>query len=287
MTVKQFALDFYEKFFRDDMMTVASSVAFYTALSLAPLTVLILDFSGHYSAQIESKLVSQTNSIMGDEATQTISSVIDHVKSHPHTNSSMRWFEIFMVILSASLVFGQIRSALNRIFEFNPQNNNATTTRLITGFLRDKLFQMFLALFTAFAVIASIIASSLVNVGFHSDLTIVIWLGSVSASLIFYFIVFTLLLQFFPAERLPWRHAMEGGLLTSLLFVIGKEGISWYIVQSSIGAAYGAAGSMIVFLVWVYYSSLIFFIGAEVSSLLHQRNRKSAPSFLGFEIRRK
>jgi len=91
---------------------------------------------------------------------------------------------------------------------------------------------------------------------------------TVVASTGFYSLMFTLLFRYLPDKRQPWGSAFRGGVLTALLFEVGKEVIAMYLGRSAIGSAYGAAGSLIVLLVWVYYSTLITFVGAQVSSIL-------------------
>ena len=172
-------------------------------------------------------------------------------------------------MLSASLIFGQLRTALNKIFVVTPPDLGLTgASAVIVQFLRERLMHVGFALVCIFGMIASLLASSVLSSSLKIPDHTTARILSVGTSFAFYVFLFTTVFRYLPDRTQPWKNTFQGGLLTSVLFEIGKELIGIYLGRSAIGSAYGAAGSLIALLVWVYYSALITFVGAEVSSLL-------------------
>lgn len=268
MTLSLFAKSFFARFMRNQTNTFAASVAFYTALSLAPLLILFVTFTSQMSPSFRDAFEYQVQSLVGRDAAEAVNLITSNAKDRPDLASWSGFFGLATLLLSASLIFGELREAMNRIFETPiPNDDDETFCQIVFHFVRDRLWQVGLALTFVFLMIVSLIFSSVLSATFGSDQTLWTWVNVV-ASFVFYAGLFALVFRYLPHRRTAWRESGMGGLLTAFLFVVGKEVIGMYLGKSALGSAYGAAGSVIVLLVWVYYSALITFIGAHVSALL-------------------
>ncbi len=268
MTFSSFMKSFFARFMKDQTTTFAASVAFYTALSLAPLLILFVTFTSRMSDGFQESFEIQVQSLVGSDAAQAVSLIITNAKDRPDLASWSGLFGMATLLLSASLIFGEFREAMNRIFDtVTPSNPNETVFDLVKSFVRDRLFQVGLALSFVFIMIVSLVFSSALSATFKSEQ--LLWqIINFAASFLIYAIVFGLVFRYLPNRRTHLKESMLGGLLTAFLFVVGKELIGIYLGKSALGSAYGAAGSVVVLLVWVYYSAMITFIGAHVSALL-------------------
>lgn len=268
MRMKEFLTSFFDRFSRDRTTTLASSLAYYTALSLAPLIVLFITISSKLSDELQKNFLIQVQNVVGADAAKTFQIVIDNAKERPDLASISGLFGALTLLLSASLIFGELRTALNQIFELPPKETPSESAfATVWHFIKRKILTAGLALSFILIMIASLIASSMISATFSSNHQL--WSTiNIVVNLVSYVGLFTLLFHFMPDQKIRWKRAFQGGLITASLFVVGKEIIAAYLGRSALGSAYGAAGSFIVLLVWVYYSALITFIGAHVSSLL-------------------
>lgn len=266
---------FIDKFNRDETTTLAASLAFYTSLSLAPLVILFVTISSQLNGELLGQFIDQVNALVGPQAAESIDLIVASAKERSDLSSMAGLFGVATLLVSSSLIFGEIRSALNRIFEMSetlPEIHGVVAYGW--RFLKERLLRVGLALSFLFTLIVSLILSSVFSVILRSDEESVAAFVNVLVSAFFYIALFTLLFRYLPAKRQPWRRAMFGGTLTAVLFVVGKEALGAYLGSSAIGSSYGAAGSIVLLLVWVYYSALITFVGAQASSLLNpERDR--------------
>ncbi len=260
---------------RDRTTTYAASVAFYTALSLAPILILFVTLTSRMTSGFQSEFEYQVLALVGADAAQAVSLIITNAKERPDLASLSGLFGAATLLLSASLIFGELREAMNRIFETTPPTDDSETFLQITfHFVRDRLLHIGMALTFIFIMIVSLIFSSVLSATFKSDQSV--WnVVNVVASFVFYVGVFALVFRYLPNRRTKWVESAKGGVITAFLFVVGKELIGLYLGKSALGSAYGAAGSVIVLLVWVYYSALITFVGAHVSAILLRKNARS------------
>ncbi len=275
--MNSFFTTFVARFSQKHTTTLASSLAYYTALSLAPLVVLFISISSKLSAELQRTFLSEVQNIVGPEASRAFEMIIDSAKQRPDLATLSGLIGGATLLLSASLIFGELRSALNQIFETPlPQSPNENFLFKTWHFLKARLLTAGLALGFIFLMIVSLVISSMIKSSLGSNEPIWNTLN-ILISLVSYVGLFTLLFHFIPARHIPWKCAWQGGLITATLFVIGKELIAVYLGKSALGSAYGAAGSLIVLLVWVYYSTLITFIGAHASSILLSSRTRTGP----------
>lgn len=271
MPLKTFMENFIQKFIRDETTTLAASLAFYTALSLAPLVILFVTISSKFSLGLQNSFINEAGMIVGPDGAAAMEMIISSAKTRPDLTSLASLVGVATLLFSAGLIFGELRAALNRIFNAQvapPAHSGAFFT--IWNVIKGQLIHICLALCFIFLIIVSLIASSVISA--TTDMELRPWAAAVNVvmSFISYIALFTVTFRYLPDRRQPWRQALRGGVLTALLFVVGKEGLALYLGHSALASAYGAAGSLIVLLVWVYYSTLITFIGAQVSSILRK-----------------
>lgn len=260
---------FFEKFFQDQTTSLAASLSFYTALSLAPLLILFVSIAARFSDELQRDFLREIHSLVGPEAAVAVEMVISSAKTRPDLTSIASVFGVLTLLLSASLIFGELRAALNRIFDVK------AVPPKFSGYLGvvwhaivNRALHVGFALTFIFALIASLLVSSFISAAINSEVRSLASSLNIIISFAFYIGLFTFTFRYLPDRNQPWRVSFKGGTITAFLFVVGKELIGTYLGQSAVGSAYGAAGSIIVLLVWVYYSTLITFIGAQLSSLL-------------------
>jgi membrane protein len=275
---QQFIRNFLAKFSKDQTTTLAASLAFYTALSLAPLVILFVTISSQFSLELQNNFVSEAEFVVGSEGAAAFDMIIESAKTRPDLTSIASLVGVLTLLLSASMIFGELRNALNRIFEVAPRAApKPGYFRKAWAVAREHILHVGFALCFILILILSLAASSIINAA-ESNTNSAAAVINIVLSLISYVILFALTFRYLPDRRQPWRRAIRGGALTAVLVVFGTEIIGLYLGNTAIGSAYGAAGSVIVLLVWVYYSTLITFVGAQVSALLIPIRRKRRPA---------
>lgn len=284
MHLQRFLSRFLDKFFADDTFTLAASLAFYAALSLAPFLILFVSVSGLMHENLQRDLVLQVSVLAGPVAAEAVQLVIESAQRQPEVTSMAGIVATITLFLSASLIFSQLRVTLDRIFSVHTPHVDQSWWHMIWSFLRERMSDIVLAAIALIVSIGSVLISTYILAQFDGESVLLIALGNAIVSATVYVGLFTLLFRYLPTTRVRWMRAVQGGGIAAVLFVIGKELIAYYLGRRALSSAYGAAGSIVALLVWVYYSSLIIFIGAQVSSLLAPARR--APKKLDPKSRR-
>lgn len=271
---QQFISIFFTRFADCNTMTWASSVAFYTALSLAPVLILFLALSPLIDPNLKASFVNEVGQLTGPNGSKAVEMVFENAEERLDLMSISGMIGTITLAISASLVFGELRAAFSQILDAHPTPpHDPSYFHYAWTFLKSRIFQMGLALGFIFILITSLIVSTGISAmismedNSFGDLTQVIY---ALFSFVLYIGVFMLIFRFLPLCHLPWRQAAEGATITSALFVIGKELVGAYLGNSSLNSSYGAAGSVIVLLAWVYYSAMIIFVGAHVCYILQR-----------------
>lgn len=244
---------------KDDLMTHAAAVAFYSALSFAPLLVLLLWLVASLQPAWQHQLVGSVSHLVGTRASDAVQLVISNAKQRPQLGHWAGILGLLVTLVGASTVFAQLQLAINRVWNLRAAPRNAVFSWLLT-----RMHALGLLLTLAFLLIVSLVASAAIAVFVRSDT--VAWNGiDALAALLLFGLVFASIYKVLPDARIHWRDALLGGAFTAVLFAVGKFGISVYLSHSNVGGAYGPAGSVVVLLVWVYYSVVILLLGAELT----------------------
>ncbi|WP_240003864.1 YihY/virulence factor BrkB family protein [Luteibacter sp. 9135] len=246
----------------DELMTRAAALAFYSALSFAPLLVLLLWVVASLRPEWQAQLIDSLNGLVGSRAAEAVRLVIENAKQKPSVGSVAGIIGLGVTLVGASAVFAQLQGALNRVWGLQPKPGKAT--HAILTWLRARLHALGLLLSLAFLLVISFSASAMIAVfvrggttGWHVLETLI--------SLAVFVVIFGAIYKVLPDAIIEWRDAVIGASLTALLFVVGKFAIGFYLERSNVGGPYGPAGSVVVLLVWVYYSALILLLGAELT----------------------
>lgn len=274
MSFRTFLKSLFARFDLEQTSTFAASLSYYTALSLAPLLIIFISVSSKFSGNLLENFISQVHALIGPDAAAAFELVVQNAKERPDLASSSGVVGIVTLLFSASLIFGELKTALNHIIsKKNQPIPEMTNGQMVWHFLKSRVLHIGFALSFIFLMVVSLTISSVISATFSSYQEFYRILN-IGVSFLFYVGIFSLLFRYLPDQKIFWRNSFHGGIITAVLFVLGKELIGLYIGNSAVGSAYGAAGSIIVLLVWVYYSSLITFIGAHVSALLFWKDSK-------------
>jgi membrane protein len=238
-----------QDWWEDNCLRLAASLAYYTALSLAPLILLIVGLLGVVIGRehVASQLESQLEGLMGPAGRELVTSIVTTTSPEGGTLAAVVGF--VTLFIGATAVFGELQTTMNLIWEVRPAPTEGVWAG-VWAWLKERVFSLAIVLALAFLLLVSLA---------------VLTLG------------FALLFKYVPDAEVGWRDVWLGGVVTAVLFSLGKTAIGHYLGRASVGSAYGAAGSMVVLLVWVYYSALIVFFGAEFTQAWATRHGGVAP----------
>jgi len=245
----------------DEVLTYAAALAFYTALSLPPLLVILLWILGGISDGAEEHLRSEAELLMGGDGAAAIDTILENAEDRVDLTGLSGLISTIALLFAATGVFSRLQAALNEIWEVRPKGSVGWWV-----WLRKRLLSLGLLGVVSFLMLVSLAASTflgMLDVSFGADL-----LAS-TLNTVFTVVVFTLLFaavyRLLPDVDMRWRDVWGGALLTACLFGVGKWGIGAYLSHRGLGNQYGVAGSAIVLLVWVYFSAILVLVGAEIT----------------------
>jgi membrane protein len=269
-----------QDWWNDNCLRLAASLAYYTALSLAPLVLLIVGVIGLVldRQQVGSQLSAQLEGLIGPAGRELVTSIL--AATSPQGGTLATLIGLGTLLIGATAVFGELQATLNLIWEVRPAPTNGVWAG-IWAVLRERLFSLALVLALAFLLLVSLVISAVLAGAaalFQGpEQALMSRLLELAVSLLVLTFVFALLYMYVPDAEIGWRDVWLGGLITAVLFTLGKTAIGFYLGQASVGSAYGAAGSLVVLLVWVYYSALIMFFGAEFTHAWATRQGEVTP----------
>jgi len=267
----------------DNAPRLGAALAFYTILSISPLVIFVVAivslFLDKSTAQVH--LLAQVQSTIGPEGKSAVESML---ASGERASSGIiaTLIGLATLLFGASGVFGELRSALNTIWDAKPKESAG-----IWAMLRERVFSIGMVFSVGFVLLVSLLASTglaAMTKFFNGILPIPpVVLGSFNfvVSFLGIALLFGLILKYVPETQVSWSDVGIGALVTALFFTIGKSLLGLYFGKASPGSAYGAAGSLVVMVVWVYYSAQIFFFGAEfthVHALARRSSERSNPA---------
>jgi len=276
--------DLFRRSFQDwndhNAPRLGAALAFYTILSISPLVILVLAIASLVfdRSSAQTHLLDQTQSLIGPEGRDAIQTML--------TSGQKATAGVFATLIGlatllfgASGVFGELRSALNTIWDFTPRASSG-----IWGMLRERVFSFGMVFSVGFVLLVSLIASAGLAAAtkFFSSLlpvpSVVLALVNFLVSFLGIAILFGLILKYVPETKVSWSEVRIGAIATALLFTIGKSLLGLYLGKASPGSAYGAAGSLVVMVIWIYYSAQIFFFGAEFTHVYALSKREVLPA---------
>ncbi len=259
----------YAEWSEDKASRLAAALAYYTILSLSPFLIVVLAITalafGKEAAQGE--LVNELQNIVGPQGAQAIQTVIANA-SKPQSGILATILGMATLLFGASGVFGELKDGLNTIWDVE-----AKTGRGVIGFIQDRFVSLAMVMGVGFLLLVSLMMSAaLAGVGKYVGgllplPTMVLEIINFIISFSVITILFALIFKVLPDVIISWRDVWIGAAITSFLFTIGKFLLGLYLGRSGIATAYGAAGSLVLILAWVYYSAQILFFGAEFTQV--------------------
>jgi membrane protein len=256
------------RFVQGDSFTHASSIAFYTIFSLPAILLISLSVGSTIfeRSDVQRELISQVGALIGQGSAKEVESIVLNAGSQTD-NFFAQVVGIATLLISATTVFLSLQTSINQIWHIKSKPR-----RGVLKFIFNRLLSLAMVISMGFVLMVSLVIDTLLvmfqarladNLG-GITLTIVT-VFNIVLSLLFIVLLFGLMFKMLPDARIKWRDVWVGSLVTTGLFTGGKYLIGFYLGSSSLNSAYGAAGSLVVLLVWVYYSALIFLFGAELT----------------------
>ena len=262
----------FTKWDQDNAMRLGAALSYYAVFSLSPLLIIVISIAGIVFGQeaVRGEFNHQFESFMGKEAADALQSIL--ASSYAHS-SAASVIGIIILIIGASGAFVELRSALNKIWGVAPKKLAG-----IKGFIRTRLLSFAMVLSLGFLMlVALVVNTALAAMGKYMGGVLpapeaVLQLATAVVSFGLITLLFALIFKVLPDTKIEWKDVWVGAVLTSFLFTVGKFAIGLYIGKSSPASVFGAAGSVVLILVWAYYSSLILFFGAEFTYVFSQRH---------------
>lgn len=254
---------------RDAALTLGAALAYYTLFAMAPLLVLVIAVAGLAlgRAAAQGEIVAQIGGLMGPEGAKMIEEMIVRA-SRPASGIAATLVSLGTMALGASGVFGQLQSSLNKIF-----GGESSRSGGLRGAIRQRLSHFGMIVAIGFLLLVSLVLSAVVA-ALHGFLEVrlpvlAVVLPSLNFALSFVVVtgLFALVYKVLPDVRLAWRDVWLGATVTALLFTVGKSVIGFYLGRAGTTSVYGAAGSLVLVLLWIYYSAQILFLGAEFTEV--------------------
>lgn len=256
----------FKAYLEDDTLDLGAALAFYTIFSIMPMLVVVIAVAGILAgpAAAEGQLFGRLTEFVGEDTAKALQGLLGNAYE-----SGQGIVATIMgtatLILGATGVFNALKVSLNRIWEIQPKPKST-----ILGLLFARLLSFSFVLGMGFLMVVSFLLSALVT-GFAGKIAellpgaagVVVMAASNGVSLLMTVGVFAALFKYLPDARVTWRDVIPGAILTTLLFIVGKYALTFYFQYSNPASAFGAAASLMSLLLWVYYSSQIFFLGAE------------------------
>jgi membrane protein len=273
-TIAAVALDAGKSFVEDEPFQLAAALSYYTLLSMAPLLLIVTGLAGFLLGQqeVQRELIEQMRALVGSEGASLMRTVIQNA-GRPERGLLSMTVGLGLMILGATTVLAQLQTALNRIMGVQAAPANA-----VLGFLWTRMVAFTVVLGIGFLLLVSLVLSATLAALYqYADRYLpgapLLWqVLNEGLSLALIAVLFATLFKYVPNVRIAWRNTWVGAFATAALFTVGKVLIGLYLGQASVGSAYGAAGSAIVLMVWVYYASLILFYGAELTKVIACRS---------------
>jgi membrane protein len=262
--VRKTALDFFE----DDCPMLAAAVSFYSVVSLAPLLIVLVAVGGAVlgAESVRAEIVEQAHRAGGEEVAGTVARVLGRYES-PRFDSLAAVLGIAALFYGATRVLSQLQTALNRVWGVDVQPSGVRDWLSIVARKRALTFLMLAA--TTLLIGASLVLSTVVNataerVAPYLHLPSAAFRAiDAGVSVVLATLLFAALYRILPDARVRWKDTWIGAAVTAVLFAVGRLLIGLYLAKQSPDSAYGAAGSLVVFLLWIYYSMNILLVGAE------------------------
>jgi membrane protein len=270
--------DAIDGFNNDRVLKLSGSLAYFTIFSIGPMLIVAIFFADIFYGReaIEGTIYHQINDFVGNEAAAQIQEIIRNATlSGKSTFTAILGF--VTLFIGATTVFAEIQDSINFIWNLKTKPSKGWIKMVI-----NRLLSFSIVVSLGFLSLVSLIVNGLLEAlgnrlerAFPEVAVVVIYAINLIITFVVITSLFAIIFKVLPDAKIKWRDVMVGAIVTALLFMLGKFGITFYIGKSNIGTTYGTAGSLVVLLVWVYYSAIILYFGAEFTKAyaVHFGNR--------------
>jgi membrane protein len=246
---------------------LAAALAYYTVFSLAPLLLIVVGVAGLVfdRAAVQEQLLTQFNALLGQDGGRLLASMLEGA-NRQGSGLVTSLVGVATLLIASTGVLAQLQQALNTIWKVSPPQG-------VGGIVKTRLLAFGLILAFGFLVIVLLIVNTVIS-ALSSRLDSWGWVWQWLTTIIGFLAIaamFAAIYKYMPDTHIPWRHVRLGALLTALLFTIGKNLIGWYLGRFGVSSGFGAAASLVVLLLWVYYSAQIVLTGAVFTHVWSQR----------------
>lgn len=270
------AIDAVQHFADDRCTTMAAGIAFYSAFSLAPMLVMVIAVAGWFfgANAIRGQIFQDAHLLIGDEAAAAVQMIVINARSHSGSGGTAAFVSFVALALGASATFASLNTALSVVWPADASERVSSVLALV----KVRLISFGLVLGVAFLAIVSLVLDAIVTfigdwilggtpfVVIGDILQLVLGVVALAFS-------FAALLKFLPDAHVAWHDALTGGAVAALLFTAGKKLFAIYLAHAGLANAFGAAGSLAVLLMWLYFSAAVLLLGAEYAAARGRRRR--------------
>ena len=251
--------------FSDDKITrLSAALSYVTIFSFAPFILVIINIGAFFAQDVEGKLFGQLSSLLGNDVAKGLQEVV-HNAEVADKSLLTTIIGIGVILFSATTVFASIQESLNTIWGIKPKPKKGWLK-----LIKNRLLSFSVIIALGFILLVTMSLSSIIGLlnerlmAYYPDVTVILFqVIGIALNIVFTSLVFLLIFKMLPDAKIKFRDVAIGAFITTLLFLIGQYAISIYLSRSNIASLYGAAASILLLLVWVYYSATIVYIGAE------------------------
>lgn len=260
----------FSEFTADNIFKYSASLAYYTVFSVAPILLIIISLSGLFFGKeaVQGRVYNELNGLIGSVAALQIQSTIRNI--HLTGNSFVATVtSIILLIIAATTIFGEIQDSLNKMWGLKIKTKKVWWKLILTRLISFSLIITIGIIMSISLILNAIVTAFGRFIARYMDqfsLYLISFINDLLAFLVAAFL-FSLLFKILPDAKIKWKDVVIGGLVTAIFFTLGKVGIGFYLGKSNLTSLYGAAGSIIIFMVWVYYSAVILYLGAEFTKV--------------------
>jgi membrane protein len=267
------------EWWRDDALRLGASLSYYTLFSLAPILVVSVAVAGLVFGQeaASGRVVEQTRGLVGPEGASAVQAMIEHAAVRPGAGWTATLLGVATIAIGASGAFAELQYALNRVWNAEPPPRRGWLATLRVRFLSFSMVLVIGFLLLVALVVSAVLSALDEFAGRWAD-TLQPVLAALDTTTSFALAtgLFAAIFKVLPDTDVRWSDVWIGAAVTALLFVIGKAAIGLYLGNTSVASVYGGASSVVVILLWVYYSAQILFLGAEFTQVFARRGGSRA-----------
>lgn len=260
----------FSEFSADNIFKYSASLAYYTVFAVAPILLIIISLSGFLFGKeaVQGRVYAELSNLIGPIAALQIQNTILNI--HLTGNNFIATMTgIVLLLVAATTIFGEIQDSLNKMWGLRIKTKRVWWKLILTRLISFSLIITIGVLMSITLILNALVTAFGKFIGNYIDNYSVYFIEITNDALSFIVgaFLFSLLFKILPDAKIKWKDVFIGGVITAIFFNLGKWGISLYLSKSNLASVYGAAGSIIIFMVWVYYSSIILYLGAEFTKV--------------------